>query len=396
MNEFSQQIELMKRDLHRISSSIHANPEVAFQEKESSRLLIDYLEQNGFRVERNFKGMETAFSVTTDIHGGGPSLLFLSEYDALPGLGHACGHNLIAVSGVASFLCAVRYAEAHNLPGTFTLIGTPAEETYGGKTILCEKGAFHGFDVCFLLHPSTGTATDPGWLSSLKIEVSFTGKASHASSKPEDGLNALDAAVLLYNSVSMWRQQLPERSRIHGIFTDGGKAPNIIPERSAMLWNLRAPELNVMEQMRDRFFGMIHAAAEATGTRAKKRIIALYEPSVFNTPLNQLYTTLWKEMFGVEIPCGNGTDGRASSDFGNVSRIVPGINFLYDITHGKNYPLHTTEFRDAAIQDYAFENTMRASAVTAAAAAHFLEDREFRESVYNEWKNKTDFDRKDR
>ena len=390
MNEFSQYIECIKGDLHRISGHIHANPEIAFHEKESSGLLISFLEQHGFPVERNFKEMETAFKTVKHVCGGGLSVLFISEYDALPGLGHACGHNLIAVSGLAAFLSAVEYAEKHEIPATFTLIGTPAEETYGGKIILKTRGAFEGYDVCFLLHPFAGTATDPGWLSSVKIRVKFSGKASHAASRPEDGLNALDAAVLLYNSVSMWRQQLPERSRIHGIFTNGGTAPNIIPDKSEMFWNLRAPELKSADTMRNRFHKMVLAAAEATGTTAEEETVAVYEPSVFNEPLNTLYGDLWKEMFGVEIFRGNGTEGRASSDFGDVSVLIPGANYLYDITQGADHALHTSEFREDASGDYAFENTMRASAVTAAAALRFLTDPAFREKVRTDWKRQTE------
>lgn len=390
MNEFSQYIELVKEDLHRISSAIHANPEVAFFENESSRFLISFLEQHGFSVERNFKEMETAFKTTKKVCGGGLSVLFLSEYDALPGLGHACGHNLIAVSGLAAFYAAVSYAEKYQIPATFTLMGTPAEETYGGKTILKKRGAFEGYDVCFLLHPFAGTATDPGWLSSVKIRVKFSGKASHAASKPEDGLNALDAAVLLYNSVAMWRQQLPERSRIHGIFTNGGTAPNIIPDKSEMFWNLRAPELKTAAMMQERFHKMVQAAADSTGTTAEEEIVAVYEPSVFNAPLNELYGDLWEEMFGETIFRGNGTEGRASSDFGDVSVLIPGANYLYDITHGAGHPLHTVEFREDASGDYAFENTMRASAITAAAALRFLKDRDFREKVLADWKRQTE------
>ena len=391
MSDMLKYIEPVQGDLAKISSTIHANPEVAFCEKESSALLISFLEDHGFTVERNFKEMETAFKTTVDVCGGGLSVLFLSEYDALPGLGHACGHNLIAVSGLAAFLAAYQYAEEHQIPATFTLIGTPAEETYGGKTILKARGAFDGYDVCFLLHPFAGTATDPGWLSSVKIRVRFKGKASHAASKPEDGLNALDAAVLLYNSVSMWRQQLPERARIHGIFTDGGSAPNIIPEKSEMFWNLRAPELVSAGKMRERFHKMVHAAAEATGTVSEEEIVTVYQPSIFNAPLNNLYGDLWKEMFGEEIFRGNGTEGRASSDFGDVSVKIPGANYLYDITQGADHALHTEAFRADAATDYAFENTMRASAITAAASIRFLEDQEFREAVRADWKRQTSF-----
>ena len=389
MSNMLKYIEPVQGDLAKISSAIHANPEVAFCEKKSSALLISFLEDHGFTVERNFKEMETAFKTTVDICGGGLSVLFLSEYDALPGLGHACGHNLIAVSGLAAFLAAYKYAEEHQIPATFTLIGTPAEETYGGKTILKARGAFDGYDVCFLLHPFSGTATDPGWLSSVKIRVRFKGKASHAASRPEDGLNALDAAVLLYNSVSMWRQQLPERARIHGIFTDGGSAPNIIPEKSEMFWNLRAPELVSAGEMRERFHKMVHAAAEATGTVSEEEIVTVYQPSIFNAPLNNLYGDLWKEMFGEEIFRGNGTEGRASSDFGDVSVKIPGANYLYDITQGADHALHTEAFRADAATDYAFENTMRASAITAAASIRFLEDQDFREAVRADWKRQT-------
>ena len=385
MNEFSEQIESIKSDLHGISSFIHANPEVAFCERKSAGALVSFLEGQGFRPERNFKGMETAFSVSAEVSGGGPSVLFLCEYDALPELGHACGHNLIAVSSAAAFLSAVKYAEKHRLPGKFTLIGTPAEESFGGKIALKERGAFQGFDACFLLHPFAGTATDPGWLSSVKIKVRFHGKASHAASRPEDGLNALDAAVMLYNAVSMWRQQLPERSRIHGIVTNGGSAPNIIPDETEMFWNLRAPEMKTANAMRDRFHRMVLAAAEATGTVAEERTVAVYEPSVFNAPLNRAYADFWRDVFGEEILRGSGTEGRASSDFGNVSGIIPGANYLFDITNGKDHPLHSVEFREDAAGDYGFEQAMKASAATAAAACRFLKDPVFREEVRSDW-----------
>ena len=142
MNEFSELTEAIKADLHGVSSRIHANPEVAFHETKSAGELISFLERQGFHPERNFKGVETAFSVSAEVCGGGPSVLFLCEYDALPELGHACGHNLIAVSSAAAFVSAVRYAEKHQLPGKFTLMGTPAEESLGGKVVLKERGAF--------------------------------------------------------------------------------------------------------------------------------------------------------------------------------------------------------------------------------------------------------------
>ena len=156
-----------------------------------------------------------------------------------------------------------------------------------------------------------------------------------------------------------------------------------------MFWNLRAPELKSTAEMQERFHKMVQGAADATGTTAEEEIVAVYEPSVFNAPLNSLYGDLWKEMFGKEIFRGNGTEGRASSDFGDVSVEVPGANYLYDITQGADHPLHTAEFREDAATDYAFENTMRASAITAAASIRFLEDPEFKESVRSDWKRQT-------
>ena len=388
MNEFIEQIRLFEGDLRKISSLIHANPETAYQEYKSSEALCSFMEQQGFQAERNFKDMETAFCVSAEVGSGGPSLLFLSEYDALPELGHACGHNLIAVSGAAVFLSALRYAEKYQIPGKFTLIGTPAEEAYGGKVTLQERGAFDGFDAAFLMHPFAGTATDPGWLSTVQINVSFQGKPSHAASRPEDGLNALDAAVQLYNSVAMWRQQLPERARIHGIFLKGGDAHNIIPEYTEMFWNLRATDWNNTRKMVGRFEKMVQGAAECTETVGNMKILTSYAPSVFNAPLNRIYGDLWHEMFGETIKRGDGTEGRASSDFGNISLRIPSANYLFDITQGADHPLHTAAFRDDAASDYAFENTMRASAVTAAAAIRFLLDPGFRKEVQDDWKNR--------
>src|SRR6267142_3715607 len=243
-NAISQAVDRLADELDALSKKIHDNPELAYQEVKASAWLCEFLGKQGFKVEQGVGGVETAFRATLET-GEGPTVAILCEYDALPGIGHACGHNIIATSGAGAgaALAAVR----DKLPGgRIQVIGTPAEEGGGGKVKLIKAGVFKGVDCAMMIHGFDRTILHQDLLGIARGTFEFAGKASHASADPWEGVNALDAVIQMYNAVSMLRQQVRPDCRIHGIITSGGAAANIIPEYAAAVFYVRAPRIDTM------------------------------------------------------------------------------------------------------------------------------------------------------
>ncbi|KAI8866514.1 hypothetical protein GQ42DRAFT_128099, partial [Ramicandelaber brevisporus] len=229
--------QAFKDDAFCLSRSIHHHAELAFKEVQSSKLLADYLESKGFAVERGVSGLETAFVARFSLDKPGPSVAYISEFDALKDIGHACAHNLIAISGVAAAIGAKACMEKHELGGTILLIGTPGEEGGAGKIIMLkdEHGPsppFRGVDAVLMLHGSGSNTAQYSTLASQRISLEFFGKASHAAGAPHLGINALDAANLAYTGVGLLRQHIRDKERIHGIITSGGQAANVVPDHT--------------------------------------------------------------------------------------------------------------------------------------------------------------------
>jgi amidohydrolase len=246
-----------------IHQAIHALAEIGFEEVESSRLLSGVIEQHGFQVERGVSGMPMAFVAR---HGNdGPHVAFVCEYDALRGLGHACGHNLIATSSAGAGIALARSLEARGVGARVTIVGAPAEEGGGGKIPLCHDGLFDDCDAVLIFHPSDRTASTQYALACTHWEWTFRGKAAHAAGHPDQGINALDAFVHAYNGVSLWRQQLRDDARVHGFIVEGGTAPNIIPELTRGEFLTRARDGDYLRSMNIRFRAIFQAAAQATG-----------------------------------------------------------------------------------------------------------------------------------
>src|SRR5580693_3748727 len=245
------------------SRAIHALAEIGFEEVESSRLLSGMIEQHGFRVDRGISGMPTAFVAR---HGSaGPHVAFVCEYDALRGLGHACGHNLIATSSAGAGIALARSLSERGVDARVSIVGAPAEEGGGGKIPLCHDGLFDDCDAVLIFHPSDRTASVQYALACTHWEWTFRGKAAHAAGHPDHGINALDAFVHAYNGVSLWRQQLRDDARVHGFIIEGGTAPNIIPELTRGEYLTRARDGEYLHIMNARFRAIFEAAARATG-----------------------------------------------------------------------------------------------------------------------------------
>jgi len=339
------EVEKHCQELNKVGEEIWSNPELAYEEYKAHVVLTDFLERKGFNVDRSYLGINTAFRATFG-HEDKPNICVICEYDALPEIGHACGHNLIAEAGIAAGLGIKAALEANGAPkGRLTVMGTPAEEGLGGKVKLIERGAFNDIDAAMMVHPCPHSVLEPVFLANTKFKVTFHGKAAHAAAFPWEGINALDAAVLAYNNISVLRQQLKPTIRIHGIISNGGAKPNIIPEISAMNYYLRAPTKKDVAELKPKMISCFEAAAKATGCTVDIDMDeAPYDDMVHNKVMVDLYKTnaeqLGRSHIDYTTPCG-------STDMGNVSYVVPSIHPMFQIgTNTKAY--HTREFTAVA------------------------------------------------
>ena len=348
-------IDSNKDNLQALSEEIWRNPELNFKENNSHQLLTDFLEKKGFSVERGYCGISTAFRAT--FGSGGPNVCVICEYDALPEIGHACGHNLIAEAGVAAGLGVKAFLEETGSSGRLTVMGTPAEEGGGGKVFLIEKGAFEGIDLAMMVHPTPFDVAMPLALALCNLDIVFTGKAAHAASFPWEGVNALDAAVMAYTSISVLRQQMKPTWRVHGVITNGGVKPNIIPEQSSMSYYIRAPTPSELQVLRKKVEACFEAAARATGcsmsiTEPEKP----YDNLMSNSVLAEMYSSNIR-LLGGEID--RYSDKAGSTDMGNVSHVVPSIHPYYKVGNGEVN--HTREFTSVCNTPEAHCQTLRAA-----------------------------------
>src|SRR6202158_1211135 len=334
---------------------IHGHPEIGHQEVEAARRLSGLLESAGIPVEMGTAGMATAFKAEL---GGEraerPRVAILAEYDALPGLGHGCGHHLI---GASAFGAGLALAEViKELPGSIWVLGTPAEESAapnsGGKVHMVNAGVFADVDAAIMFHPGTETAvTLDRSLAARGFEFYFHGKAAHAAGAPEDGINALDAVVLFYNAISAMRQQVRSDVRIHGIILSGGAAANIIPDYAAIRYRTRANESESLEEIVPRVVACADGAARATGCRLEwKEYMPGYENTMPNKVLRDLMSDNLRTL-GMAVNTDRRRSGKGSTDFGNVRRGVPGIEARIAITDQLDVPGHSIQFREAAGSD---------------------------------------------
>ena len=287
---------------------------------------------------------------------GVPNVCVICEYDALPEIGHACGHNLIAEAGVAAGIGVKVYLESTGTTaGTVTVIGTPAEEGGGGKAYLIEKGGFDGVDVAMMVHPAPFEIIMPNHLACRQMTVEFSGKAAHAAAFPWEGINALDAVVLAYNNVSVLRQQMKPTWRVHSIITNGGTKPNIIPEKASLYYYIRAPSVAEIKQLKEKVVACFEAAATATGCTVEiKDVGKFYENVICNPVLGKLYEANYRALGMTEYKYEG--DLTASTDFGNVSQIIPGIHPRYMV--GNGIATHSAPFADVANTPEAHKKTL--------------------------------------
>ncbi|KAI8990718.1 hypothetical protein BD414DRAFT_413156 [Trametes punicea] len=377
-------IQALDHELLALSQDIHEHPETRFEEHRAHDVLTAFMEKHGFQVTRHYL-LDTAWVAKYTRGTGGRTLGVNSEMDALPGIGHACGHNLIAIAGVA-VACGVKAAmEKFDIVGSVVLLGTPGEEGGAGKAILLEKGAYQGLDACLMCHPAPGppySASLSGCLARQRIDVEFFGHTAHAALSPWEGQNALDAAVLAYTNISVLRQQLKPTHRVHGIFEGKDWTPNIIPDYAKMIWYVRAPtrpEVDAAVKRIKACFERVYisGAALATGCRAHIEM----GNGTFELRQNKALSDEFADIFSKTVGPVDYEHGisRASTDFGNVTYAIPALHPSFAIpTRGGN---HTVAFTEAAAGKEAHEACLHVSVALAATGVRVLTDGGFLEKV---------------
>lgn len=338
--------EAVAQELQDISKWLYENPELAFQEHESSARLVEFLADNGFEVEYPSFGVDTAFAARAGTEG--PEVIICAEYDALPEVGHACGHNIIATAACGAGVALAPLADELGI--RVRVQGTPAEEAYGGKVDLIQAGAFEGGAFSIMVHPSNRDIVDKPFLAVAHFEVDFHGMETHAAFAPELGLNALDAAVMAYTNVSLMRQRMIATDKVHGVITKGGEAPNVIPAHTSMAWYARAETHTRLEELMKMMTVQFEAAAIASGCRLEVSERGhTYTDMLVNPLLADLYAAN-SEALGRPMERANDLEmlKTGSTDMANVSHELPSLHPMLNI-HCDPYVNHQREFAAATV-----------------------------------------------
>ncbi|MDQ1082110.1 MULTISPECIES: amidohydrolase [Microbacterium] len=379
-------VEQLRPELTALAVDLHANPEVGFEEVRSAARIADLLEAHGAEVERGAFALPTAFRATSG--AGGAHFAVVAEYDALPGIGHACGHNVIAAIAAGAFLAASDVVR----DGRISIIGAPAEEGGGGKELILRAGGFDDVDAAGMVHPSTGDdvgAILGGGTSGVRrLIATYHGRAGHAALSPYLGLNALDAVVTAYQSIAQLRQHILPVDRIHGIITDGGAAANVVPERASAEFLIRSDDIATLDVLVERVVAILEAAALSTGTRLDLDLdfVPAYLPLRPNVTLTERWATAL-ERRGRVVPLRPRTarQGGPSTDMGNVSWFVPSIHPTLGLGAAPGVLPHNAAFADSTVQPAAFDALVDAAIALAGAAADFVSDEELRADVAAEF-----------
>jgi len=364
-------IDAHANELREIGLYLREHPEVGWTETLAARRLSSYLEEHGFALERGIGGLETAFRATVDSGRPGPTIAFIAEYDALPEVGHGCGHNLIAAGALGAALGAKSVLD--ELGGVVLVMGTPAEEFTNelqGKIQLLKAGEFAGIDACLMFHPWIVSAPINTSLAFVSLDIVFHGQTAHAAGDPWHGRNALDGVILTFNHIGALRQHIRPDVRIHGIITDGGVVPNIIPERAAARFMLRASKRDQVQGVLERVRECIEGAALATGTEVE---IMVKTEAADTVPYPTLQALTRANYEALGIPFEAPIDWTASTDLGDLSYVMPSESFFITLGAG-DMPWHSTEVADATGKSPALESMIAGAKVLAMDAIDMLAD----------------------
>ena len=364
----------LRPEAERILREITGFAELPLRETRTSEILSTFLKDRGFRVERGVAGMDTAFRAEFSFGRGRPAVALLCEMDALPGLGHACGHNLGGVASACAAAAVARFGAGVFRTGKIIALGTPAEETGYGKARMIEEGVFTGIDAAMMVHASSRRHVGKGCLALHKIRFTFLGKASHAAAYPEHGVNALDGVLLLFHGIAALRQHLPDTVRIHGIVTEGGKAPNIVPERAQAYFYVRGEtDAEMLDAVR-RVKRCARGAANATGCRLRMEEGPYTLSAMMVNPVLAVCYRRALSRLGLK-ESGAPTDRNlGSSDIGNVSQVVPALQPNVPISGGERVEIHTRAFEEATTSPAGVEGMMEGIRALALSACDLFAD----------------------
>ena len=374
--------EAVMPELKKLSEFIYNNPELGYQEYKSSAAHVELLRSKGFTVEYPYLGIETAFRAEYKAAKAGPAIAYLAEYDALPGIGHGCGHNILGASGTGAGI--VLRSIVDEIGGTALVFGTPAEETSGAKVEMADKGAFKSVDIAIVAHPAEDNFESGRSLALEALEFTFLGKASHAGSNPDQGINALNGVIGLFNAVNAMRGHVRQESRIHGIITDGGLAANIVPEKAVARFYIRAGTKAYLAELSTMIRACAEGAARSVGASVEIRNYeASYDDLLTNVTLQKAFTRNILAAGATSILPPKQTYG--SLDAGNVSHECPTIHPYFKIST-KPVVAHTKEFAAETLGDFALESLRITIMAMVMTGCDFIQDAVFRAEVKKEFK----------
>ena len=368
--------------LQNIGEQLWKNPEVSFEEHKAHHLLASVLEERHFHVDRSYLGFQTAYRATFGDSNTGPNICVICEYDALPEIGHACGHNLIAEAGVAAALGIKAALETEDSPkGSVTVMGTPAEEVSAGKILLIEKGAFDKVDLAMMVHPYPTSLSSPLCYALLELQVTFSKITTGWA-----GTNALDAAVMAYNKISMLRQHMMPSDRVHGVVTQGGTSVMTIPEVTVMEWNIRATSTHRLKELEQKVLACFEAAALASNCSIEtKQLSPLCQDLQTNKTLVSLYSD---NACTLDLNLSSEPIITFSTDMGNVSYTVPSIHPMYSIGDGSQVN-HTRDFTLITNTPAAHHKTLTAAKAMAMTAIDIIFNPQLLQQIRNEFQHTT-------
>lgn len=377
-------IDQLTPELNELSLQIYKNPELGYEEFKACKLHQDILRKYGFEVFENFSGVPTGFKAVYKSKKEGITVAFMSEYDALPEIGHGCGHNLLGAVSTGAGIVLKQIIDS--IGGTVVVFGTPAEETSGAKITYVENHEFDDVNIAMMAHPGSEYTKSGSSLALQPVQFEFYGKTAHAAASPEKGINALDAAILTFNNINALRQHILSDSRIHGVIMDGGRAANIVPDYTKVQFYVRSSSKSYNEELLEKVKNCARAAALSTGCEIKiTKYEFNYDNMVTNETLSNLFNDTIYDVAGIKMnepPKSNG-----SIDAGQVSQVCPTIHPYFDITNDKNIAGHTRELALATLTDYAKEQMKNTIAALVLTAAKVINDKDLYNKIKYEFDN---------
>lgn len=379
-------IEKLTPELNELSLEIYKNPEMGYEEFIACKLHVDILKKYGFCVEENFSDVETGFKATYKSKSKKPGLTiaYMAEYDALPGVGHGCGHNILGTVSTGAGIVLKEIID--EIGGTVIVFGTPAEETSGAKVKYVNDGQFDGVDIALMAHPSNQYTQSGTSLALEPVQFEFFGKSTHAASSPEVGINALDGAIATFNNVNALREHVRSDSRVHGVILDGGKAANVVPDYAKVQYYVRSTTKLYNNELLERVKNCARAGALSSGTKLEiSKYEYNYDNMVTNKTLAKVFSDKLLEIANIEM--SEPAKSMGSLDAGQVSHVCPTIHPYFDITNDLKVFAHTKEMAEATLTPYAKENMKVTIATLVMTAVEVIKDKELFDKIKYEFEH---------